>query len=517
MSMPVHSPAPPAPAGSGAVPPLAPTNGDAPPDGTFAALVASLVTPLASPPAEDGSTPVPDAATTDHTDERSVDTATAPLQAIPLDPGGGTVLRLHPGERRAVQTGLDSGPGTIEPGLDLPHGEPPVSTIDPSTPASLPTELGGSPQPAPGTDVAALGAGQPESSSLALSTSRGPWGAAAPRGTLAPAPDASTATSTWTGTEGVAGTPGAAQASSSNGPVARTIDTPPTTPTPHEVSPTAPSPSPESDVGAHEPTPRQPDALTERSATSALPPRGGGSEARTLVTSESRAPSGDTVGLPHTTSRPHSGDAGARPNPGVTALSESSRRSGESATGHGGGTEVDAQLDPSVPTGPAPEGGDRGGAAASSGTVINRPGAPGGPAPSAPASSTPVRELALTATRLVEEMQRASETHRRMIVRLDPPELGTLTLELTSIADELTVAARTESHEAARALLRQRNEIHVALEALGMSLSEFDVKSKGHDGRERWSGPRHGGDRRGTPETGHEPGPPADQEGVMFL
>lgn len=70
----------------------------------------------------------------------------------------------------------------------------------------------------------------------------------------------------------------------------------------------------------------------------------------------------------------------------------------------------------------------------------------------------------------------------RAVVRLDPPELGRIMLEIVSNGDEISVIARADNAEAARALLRQRTEIEAAMEALGLTVSDFDVQA---DDRER--------------------------------
>ena len=70
----------------------------------------------------------------------------------------------------------------------------------------------------------------------------------------------------------------------------------------------------------------------------------------------------------------------------------------------------------------------------------------------------------------------------RAVVRLDPPELGRIMLEIVSNGDEISVIARADNAEAARALIRQRAEIEAAVEALGLTVSDFDVQA---DDRER--------------------------------
>lgn len=81
----------------------------------------------------------------------------------------------------------------------------------------------------------------------------------------------------------------------------------------------------------------------------------------------------------------------------------------------------------------------------------------------------------------------------RAVVRLDPPELGRILLEVVSDGDEIAVIARAENAEAVKALVRQRSEIQAAVEALGLTVSDFDVR-QGDDTRDRSAQE----DRRGT-------------------
>ncbi len=102
-------------------------------------------------------------------------------------------------------------------------------------------------------------------------------------------------------------------------------------------------------------------------------------------------------------------------------------------------------------------------------------------APALSASPAPRSEVATampsTMVGQLQEMQRAGQPQRRIVIRLDPPELGTVRLELTKVGDDVLVAARAETAEAARAILRQQPEIRTAVEALGLSLTGFDVQT----------------------------------------
>ena len=80
-------------------------------------------------------------------------------------------------------------------------------------------------------------------------------------------------------------------------------------------------------------------------------------------------------------------------------------------------------------------------------------------------------------TQQAQDLQRSSTAQHRTVIRLDPPELGALTLQVTALGDDVAIIARTETAEAARALMRQRGDMALAIESLGMSLSGFDVQT----------------------------------------
>ncbi len=152
---------------------------------------------------------------------------------------------------------------------------------------------------------------------------------------------------------------------------------------------------------------------------------------------------------------------------------------------------------------------------------------------SAPASSslaattsepgTPVRPASVP-TLVGAEVQQVvarGDGRGRLVIRLDPPELGAVTIELAALGEELAIRARTDSVEAARALLRQRHEVQQAVEANGMSLGGFDVQADG-DGQP--AARSTAGRRRSEPETAlphlPEPEEPAgdhQREGAIFL
>ena len=109
----------------------------------------------------------------------------------------------------------------------------------------------------------------------------------------------------------------------------------------------------------------------------------------------------------------------------------------------------------------------------------------------------------------------------RAVVRLDPPELGRIMLEVVSNGDEISVIARADNAEAVRALVRQRAEIEAAVEALGLSISDFDVKQGDSQRQDAEQEARRDGrrfdDRRPAGETGYATTDTTTTEGELFL
>lgn len=123
----------------------------------------------------------------------------------------------------------------------------------------------------------------------------------------------------------------------------------------------------------------------------------------------------------------------------------------------------------------------------------------------------------------IQEMQQAGQTQSRIVIRLDPPELGTVRLELVKIGEDVLIVARAETAEAARALLRQQPEIRSAVEALGLSLSQFDVETPNQqEARHRFGQASRSRTGLAEPESdtaGSEadPAPEQHNEGAIFL
>lgn len=112
---------------------------------------------------------------------------------------------------------------------------------------------------------------------------------------------------------------------------------------------------------------------------------------------------------------------------------------------------------------------------------------------------------------------------RRVVLHLDPPELGGVTIELIARGEDLSVAARTENAEATRALLRQRLDIVAAISAHGMSLAGFDVsdgQTPGDQQREeaaRSTKPRTSPDTAATVDLDQLGEDRPTREGAIFL
>lgn len=136
-------------------------------------------------------------------------------------------------------------------------------------------------------------------------------------------------------------------------------------------------------------------------------------------------------------------------------------------------------------------------------------------------SSTITRPAAVPSTMLtaLQDMRRSGDARRRIVVRLDPPDLGSVTIELTAVGDDVHIAARAESAEAVRAILRQHAEVLSALQTQGLSLTEFDVQAEADDPtrRHRALGPNAAGGETAGESTDDERGAPTTDEGAIFL
>lgn len=130
----------------------------------------------------------------------------------------------------------------------------------------------------------------------------------------------------------------------------------------------------------------------------------------------------------------------------------------------------------------------------------------------------PLSQVPTTTLANVQQALRSGESQHRTVIRLDPPELGTITLEVKAVGDEITVIARADNVEAGRALARQRADMATAVEALGMSLSEFDVQTgSGSESPDRERNSRREQREEATTENPFEQPEPPEQDGDIFL
>ena len=152
---------------------------------------------------------------------------------------------------------------------------------------------------------------------------------------------------------------------------------------------------------------------------------------------------------------------------------------------------------------------------------------PAATAPDAAAATTDVDRTSparLGATILPEASRmRGTSAHRTLEIRLDPPDLGTVDLEIRSSGSTVSVVARTESAEAMLAVLRQRDSIEATLREHGMDLSGFDV-SDGTPERDQADNRRSPdatraatGSAAETADADASPLSPTNPEGSVFL
>lgn len=203
------------------------------------------------------------------------------------------------------------------------------------------------------------------------------------------------------------------------------------------------------------------------------------------------APTGEDVAP---TSDPRPG-AGAEPRPSSPAPGPGTERSAPVIERR---PEIDPQLEVDVP--PA--------------TVLPRhiegPG-PSRPTPEpAPLPTIPVRIAELT--------RRRTGVAEQIVVRLDPPELGTVRITVTARGDNVHVTLRADSPEARAALAAQRDSIETLLSGEGFDLSSFDV------GYQRQGGGQSDTPRRGNGtlfsaafEPAERPAPTAAADGALRL
>jgi flagellar hook-length control protein FliK len=97
--------------------------------------------------------------------------------------------------------------------------------------------------------------------------------------------------------------------------------------------------------------------------------------------------------------------------------------------------------------------------------------------------------------RIAELTRRRTGVAEQIVVRLDPPELGTVRITVTARGDNVHVALRADNPAARAALAAQRETIETLLSGEGFDLSSFDVGHQRQGGGQPNSRPRGNGAR----------------------
>lgn len=119
--------------------------------------------------------------------------------------------------------------------------------------------------------------------------------------------------------------------------------------------------------------------------------------------------------------------------------------------------------------------------------VTSTPAGPAAPAATGPVGQpgvtlTPASATALQhAVRLVSSASGTAPTVSHVVLRLDPPGIGTVAVRLVSHGGEITVAVRADSAEAANAVAATREQVVQALASHGLTLGEVRVSTGGPD------------------------------------
>lgn len=87
-------------------------------------------------------------------------------------------------------------------------------------------------------------------------------------------------------------------------------------------------------------------------------------------------------------------------------------------------------------------------------------------------------------------IKNASDGSKQIVMRLDPPELGKLTLSLTVAQGEVKALIRTESTATTQVVSEQLAQLKQSLEEQGFKVSSLEVetRSQSHAGSENWNG-----------------------------
>jgi hypothetical protein len=99
----------------------------------------------------------------------------------------------------------------------------------------------------------------------------------------------------------------------------------------------------------------------------------------------------------------------------------------------------------------------------------------------ASATPVPLADLPAAVVAAVRHLRHRPDGTQRLVVRLDPPELGSVQVDLLARGEEVHVVMRAEHDQAAGALREARPAVARALEAEGFALAGFDVSARDGD------------------------------------
>jgi flagellar hook-length control protein FliK len=197
---------------------------------------------------------------------------------------------------------------------------------------------------------------------------------------------------------------------------------------------------------------------------------------------------------PATTPRTPAGDAGGdgKPSPAADAVPAREGAGIEAAPRSQGAEAV-------IPSGPevrATEG------------KAESPVRPASAATPLPASLRPA-ELPERSVHLLRELRQNGEDSYRATLRLDPPALGKLRIELRVDGDRSWTRLTVESHAAREHLQGELPRIRALMEQQGLGEARVEVQLRQGDGQHPQSdgqGPRSGGSAQGAEPASEEPG-----------
>lgn len=109
----------------------------------------------------------------------------------------------------------------------------------------------------------------------------------------------------------------------------------------------------------------------------------------------------------------------------------------------------------------------------------------------------------------------------RVVLRLDPPHLGAVTVDIATRNGDVHVVMRVEAPLAAQGLAAQRDQLRAALDAHGLALAGFDIRQDRRDTRQErhrdGGGATRAGALTGLTASASPANELAPREGVLFL